>query len=296
MKKILFKLLRFSGLPLLFREFIQKNKVSILVFHDIDKETAERTFSYLSRKYNVIGLNDFIKASQNNEGSAIPKKALIITFDDGHIRNYEMLPVIKKYNIPVTIFLCSSIISTNRHFWFKYNERPFSVSKLKEKSNKQRLAFLSQIGFEQDKEFDRPQALQKRHIEEMRELVNMQAHTVFHPILPKCTFKEAEKEILGSKEALKKNYDLDVNALAYPNGDYSERDIQICKDAGYSSALTVDFGYNTTKTDMFRLKRLSTNDTSDINELIVRSSGVWSFFKTRNGRIQDYGITTNVEN
>ena len=86
--------------------------------------------------------------------SKIPRKALIITFDDGHIRNYEILPVINKYNIPVTIFLCSSIINTNRHFWFRYKNQPIETSKLKKESNKERLEMLSKAGFEQDKEFD----------------------------------------------------------------------------------------------------------------------------------------------
>jgi hypothetical protein len=35
---------------------------------------------------------------------------------------------------------------------------------------------------------------------------------------------------------------------------------------------------------VYRLKRIGVNDTDDLNELIVKSSGVWSFFKTRNGR------------
>ena len=94
MKRLILKVLRFSGLPFIFREFIQKNKVTILMFHDISKETAERTFSYLLKKYNIIELNEYLNATERKDASKIPKKALIITFDDGHIRNYEILPVI----------------------------------------------------------------------------------------------------------------------------------------------------------------------------------------------------------
>lgn len=272
--KLIFKVLRISGLPVLVRELIQRNKVTILLFHDISKETAEQTFSYLSRKYNIIDLNDFIEAHERKIGSKLPKKALIITFDDGNIRNYEILPSIRKYNIPVTIFLCTSIINTNRQYWFKSETLSVSVSKFYLQSNEWYTDLLK-YGFEKDKEFDKPQALQNTHIEDMKHYVNFQSHTMYHPILPKCNEREAQKEIFGSKEILENTYGLKINAISYPNGDYSERDILLSKEAGYKCGITVDFGYNTIETDIFKLKRLSVNDTDDINELIVRASGVW---------------------
>lgn len=294
MNKLLFILLRVTGLPIIFRELIQRNKVTILLFHDISKETAEQTFSYLSKKYNIIDLNDFIDAIDKRDKTKIPKKALILTFDDGHIRNYEMLPVIKENKIPVTIFLCAAIINSNRHYWFQHKNQPMDTEELKHLSNKEKLNILSKGGFEQDKEFDTPQALQKSHIDEMKHHVNMQAHTMFHPCLPKCDNEEARLEIFNSKEILEREYKLEINAIAYPNGDYSERDVLLAKEAGYKCGITVDFGFNSIKTDVFRLKRLSVNDTSNINELIVKASGVWSFFKTRNGRKQESGFTNKI--
>jgi peptidoglycan/xylan/chitin deacetylase (PgdA/CDA1 family) len=296
MKKLIFKLLRYSGLPFLSREIFQRNKVSILLFHDISNNTALQTFKYLTHNYNILDLNDFIEASEKKDFSKIPKKALIITFDDAHIRNYEMLPAIKKFKIPITIFLCASIINTNRHFWFKLKNKSISTSELKYKSNKNKLDLLSKVGFQQEKEFNNAQALQKVQIEEMKRYINMQSHTLFHPILPKCDDDEAKEEIFKSKQILEKEYGLNINAISYPNGDYSDRDIQLSKDAGYKCGITVDFGFNTLHTDIFRLKRLSVNDTNNIDELIVKASGVWSFFKTRNGRYQKFGYTKNTEN
>jgi peptidoglycan/xylan/chitin deacetylase (PgdA/CDA1 family) len=295
MGKMIFRIIRLSGLPFLFREILQKNKVSVLLFHDISKEIAGQTFNYLSKKYNIIHLNDFIEAIEKKDKNKIPKKALIITFDDAHIRNYEILPVIKKYNIPVTIFLCASIINTNRHFWFRFQNQSIPISILKDKSNKEKLDILSKMGFEKDKDFDKPQALQKSHIGEMKNYVNMQSHTLYHPCLPKCDNDEARTEIFNSKEILEHDYKLKINAISYPNGDYSERDILLAKEAGYKCGITVDYGFNTIKSDVFRLKRLSVNDTDDINELIVKASGVWAFFKTRNGRKQGFGFTNKIE-
>ena len=167
---------------------------------------------------------------------------------------------------------------------------------MKYKSNKDRLEILSKDGFKQEKEFDIPQALQKEQIEEMKYYINMQSHTLFHPILPKCSFNEAKKEIFKSKEILENEYSLNINAIAYPNGDYSDRDINYSKDAGYKCGITVDYGFNTQDTDIYKLKRLSVNDTDSIDELIVKASGVWAFLKTRNGRHQKNGYTKNINN
>lgn len=294
MKNFIFMALRVSGLPALVREIVQRNKVTILLFHDISEGSAERIFSYLSRKYTIIGLDDYIDAHEKKDGTKLPKKALIVTFDDGHIGNYALLSVIKKYNIPITIFLCASLINTNRHFWFKYEDLLLPVSEVKREINSW-YEDPSKYGYIKEREFDHPQSLQKNHIEDMKDHVNFQSHTLYHPILPKCKWSEARIEILKSKEILEKNYGLKINAIAYPNGDYSERDILFVKEAGYKCGITVDFGYNTIKTDIFRLKRLSIYNTDNINELSVKASGVWAFFKTINGKKQGYGLSNNIE-
>ncbi len=249
------------------------------MFHDINRSTAKRTFSYLCENYNIISLQDYIQAIEKQDKSKIPNKALIITFDDGRIENYRLLGLIKKFRIPITIFLCAGVVDTDRHFWGKLNDDSIDIQGLKKRSNKERLEILSEAGFKQDKEFDEPQALQRKHIEEMKQYVDMQSHTIFHPILPRCSTPQARKEIFGSKKLLENNFKLKIDAISFPNGDYSKREIQLVKEAGYRCAVTVDFGFNTMKTDPFRLKRLSMNDTDDINELIVKSSGVWDFFK-----------------
>lgn len=278
-KKTIFKIIRYSGISFFFRQILQKNKVTILLFHDIDVETADKIFSLLRDKYNVISLQEYLEAAFSKREVKLPDKALIITFDDGHIGNYKLLPVIKKYNLPVTIFLCASIINTNRQYWFNYKRGGNFNKKLLQTSNRERLRRLSKIGFEQEKEYDNPKALQKWQIDKMKDFINFQSHTLYHPILPRSSDKEAEKEIFESKQILEKKYHLNINAISYPNGDYSERDIRLAKQAGYKCGITVDFGFNTINSDPFKLKRLSLNDSSDLNEIIVKASGFWAFLK-----------------
>jgi len=278
MKEILFALIRYTGLPFCFREILQRNRVTIVLFHDISPKNAEVMFGFLKRNYSVISLQEFLDNYYAGTWN-FPKKPLIITFDDGHRGNYTLLPLIKKLNIPITMFLCAGIIATKRHFWFTFRYPDYSFRALQEMPNRTRLAVLHKAGFTPETEYDDVQSLSRQEIEEMAPYINFQSHTLFHPFLPKCTAEEAEREIAGSKSLLEQEFGLSVNAFSYPNGDYSQRDIGLCKKAGYRCAITLDAGSNTASTDPFCLKRLSVNDTDDINELAVKASGFWGIFR-----------------
>jgi peptidoglycan/xylan/chitin deacetylase (PgdA/CDA1 family) len=273
----------------MFREILQRNKVSIVLFHDLNASCAEKNFTYLKKHYNIISLNRFIQAVEENNPALLPRKALIITFDDGHIGNYNLLPAIIRIEIPVTIFLCSDIVATNRKFWFKYSALT-DTEQLKQLTNEERLAALAAEGFEQAAETSETEALQMQHIEDMKPFVNFQSHTRFHPCLPFCSDDEAKSEIAGSRSMLENRFGLSINAISYPNGDYSNRDIELSRHAGYKCGITVDYGFNDLNSNLFKLKRLSVNDTGDINELMVKASGLWAFLKTRNGKKQPYGF------
>jgi len=281
LRKLVFKTLRNSGVPNLFRNLFQKNKVTILVFHNLTPEVAEITINYLSQKYNIISLKSYLDACTKKSLAQIPERALVITFDDGYKENYKLIPVFRKYNFKPTIFLCAGIINTKRHFWFEENHSEYPIKQLKRLSTDRRLDLQKNHGFEIEKEYLKRQALTKNEIIEMKDIVDFQCHTLFHPCLPKSSFEEAEKEIEDSKRILEKEYGLNINSFAYPNGDYSKREIQMLEKAGYTNALTVDFGFNTLSSDPFTLKRICPNDSEDINETIVKSSGLWDFFKSK---------------
>lgn len=278
MSSLVYKILRYSGAAWLTREIVQRHKVTILLFHDMKAEDAERNFAYLKRYYSIISLNDYLEAVQYHR--SLPQKALVITFDDGHVSNYELLPIIKRLQIPVTIFLCSDIVGTHRHFWFRHSQEvKEKVESFKQLTNEQRLEELKAYGFEQHKEYSDQQALQIEHIEEMKPWVNFQSHTCYHPILPQCDDETARKEIVDSKHELESKYGLTVNALSYPNGDYSARDIRLAKEAGYTCGITVDSGFNNLESDLFRLKRVSAGDAKSTTELMVKASGIYAMLK-----------------
>ncbi|MGX7835738.1 polysaccharide deacetylase family protein, partial [Campylobacter fetus subsp. venerealis] len=85
---------------------------------------------------------------------------------------------------------------------------------------------------------------------------------------------EAEFEITNCKLTLEREYGISISSIAYPNGDYSDRDIEITKGAGYKYGLTIDKGYNSIHSDPYRLKRLDPNDTDNFDEFVVKTSGL----------------------
>ena len=245
----------------------------------MDPQLAEQHIRLLKRLYNFIPLRAYIDTRRAKVTTTLPRKALVITFDDGHKGNYGLLPVFRRYQVPATIFLCSSIVGTHRHYWWKACPNLANAHALKLLDNDERLQCLAESGFQENRKYVERQSLSREEIKELRGFVDLQSHSRYHPILPRCTDDQSWEEIAGSKTELEKIFGLGIYAFAYPNGDYSPRETMLANKAGYTCALTIDGGYNTLDTDMFRLRRLRVDDEADLNELIVKASGLWSFFE-----------------
>lgn len=276
LRNTVFLLLRYTGLPWLIRVTLQRNRVTIVAFHDPTAEHAARVLPFLARAYNVIALDDYLQARRTGDPNRLPKRALIITLDDGHIGNYALLPLLKEHRIPVTIFLCSGLIDTNRHYWFKYEHPTLHVEPLKKLPNHEKLQRLAALGFSPERQFEQPQALSRNQLRDMAGTIHFGAHTHLHPCLPNCGEEEARGEITGSKHVLEQDFGLAINSFAYPNGDYSERDVELVRQAGYTCAITIDPGFNTLETDIYRLRRITIADDDSIAATCVKASGLWA--------------------
>jgi peptidoglycan/xylan/chitin deacetylase (PgdA/CDA1 family) len=276
MRHILFLLLRLTGIPFFLREFVQRGKVTILCYHDPDPETAATHFRFLTRHYTIIPLRDYVDWCQGKSREPMPRKSLVVTFDDGHRNNYRLKDLLEKYNLPVTVFLCSGIVGTSRHYWWRAKVDRDEIRTLKLLPDEQRVERLLTLGFNEWHEYPERQALSSDEIAAMTRRVDFQAHTRLHPILPRCSRERAADEIAGSKKELETRFSLNIYAMAYPNGDYSEREIEIARSAGYECALTLDAGYNTAETELLRLRRIAMYDKAGLNEVVVKASGFWA--------------------
>jgi len=104
--------------------------VPVMMYHSIDykdkvmklsvsPESFASQIEFLhTHRYNVVGLDKIALYLQKKE--AVPSRTVAITFDDGYYNNYQYAyPILKKYNIPATIFVIVSKIGTEGYLGWK---------------------------------------------------------------------------------------------------------------------------------------------------------------------------------
>lgn len=239
--------------------FLKRNKATFILYHNPDSILFKDHIQYLSERYSIISLEEFLDHQKHQ--TTLPRNAMVITFDDGHKDNFKLLDTLVTFNIKPTIYVCSGIVGTNRKFWFKL--AGLEVGRLKKMDDPKRVAYLKQtLNFAPTDEFPETErhALTHEELLYMSRHIDFQSHTQSHPILTTCDEATAYREILQSRLELTKTLARPVVDFAYPNGDYSSREIKLLQKAGYRSARTTDVGWNDERTDPFRLKITGVND------------------------------------
>ena len=273
-KEVAAFLIRWSGLPFLVRNTFARNKVSIIQYHDPKPHVLERHLRYLARNYEFITLDRLVEARRSGDWSSLPRKSLVVTFDDGWRGNFELLGILEKYRVVPTIYLCSQIVCTSRHYWWTCDPRP---EQLKTLPNSERIRFLEQKhGFREVREFGdaERQSLNSGEIERMRGSVCFGSHSRFHPILPTCSSDESKSEIFRSKSEVERIVGAACRHFSYPNGSYTEREVAFVEEGGYDSARTTDVGWNDENCDLYRLKMTGVPDDASINRVAAGLVGI----------------------
>lgn len=278
LREIIGFLIRISNVPFITREIIYKNKATIVVYHSPKPEAFRKHIEYLSKHYNFISLNRLVDAIRDKDWSDIPVKSLVVTIDDGHKDNYKLLEIFKTYNINPTIYLCSHIVNTNRHFWFKTGH-PRSKELKRLPHDLMVNSLRDEVGYKPEKEYQDRQALNVKEIFEMLPYVEFGSHTKFHPVLTACTDEKCREEVEESRKCLEELLNQAIEHFAYPNGDYTRREIEYIAYCGYKSARTLDCGWNDVNSDPYRLKVNEVQDHATLNILCAQVSGFFPYIR-----------------
>ncbi|MDD6128914.1 MAG: polysaccharide deacetylase family protein [Veillonellaceae bacterium] len=203
-----------GGIPVLNYHQINDTEKNALT---VNTEQFEAQMKYLSENgYTAITPADMLDAWEN--GTQLPEKPVIITFDDGYLDNYNhAFPVLEKYQLKATIFLISDYVNTYPNYltWSAVQD-------------------MQQSG-----------------------LIDFESHTLSHEELTKAPdLDEAKHQLTGSKQAIEWNLGKQVNFIAYPCGEYNDAIEQATKDAGYRAAFTVNYGLAEPGEDPFILDRV----------------------------------------
>ncbi|MDO9055865.1 MAG: polysaccharide deacetylase family protein, partial [Sulfuricurvum sp.] len=133
----------------------------------------------------------------------------VITVDDGHKSVYsDMAPLVKKYKIPVTLFIYPSAISNAKYA----------------------------MTWEQLREL------------ETTKLFRVESHTYWHPNFKKEKktlsseeyAKSVEKQLGGAKKKLEERMGHEIKYLAWVFGIYDDALLVDAKKSGYAAAFTID--------------------------------------------------------
>ena len=82
----------------------------------VSDDIFEQCLRFFGRHYNVVQLSDVI-ASYRGE-RPLPKRSLLITFDDGYADNEEYaLPLLRRYGLPAVVFVFSDALNSAARPW-----------------------------------------------------------------------------------------------------------------------------------------------------------------------------------
>lgn len=263
----------YSGLDALLLNRFKRGRVCVLCYHDPAPDVLREHLGFLSRRYTFATLDDIGNGQWPGKGE---RSWVILTLDDGHVGNYELIPILKQFRVRPTIYLCTAIIDTKRTFWWLVVPSAKSRRKLMRMPNDARLEILrKRYNFSEDKDWiGERKALNRAEIHEMSKYVDFQAHTRFHPILTNCSGERCLEEIAGSRDDLQSLTGRSCIHFSFPNADYTEREIAIVKRCGYKTARTADWGWMDAGHDRFLLEAIHIPDDASMATLVGQLCGI----------------------
>ncbi|NUQ01003.1 MAG: polysaccharide deacetylase family protein, partial [Armatimonadetes bacterium] len=151
-------------------------------------------------------------------GEELPKKPILLTFDDGYDSVYKLIyPRLKQRKWPAVFFIVTSTVGR--------------------RTGKDHLTW--------------------DQMREMRAtgLFEFQAHTVTHPYLTQIPVAQMERELIDCRATLERELGSGVQFLCYPIGDRNAEVIRAAKNAGYVAGFTMTAGGSAQSDNIMEVNR-----------------------------------------
>jgi peptidoglycan/xylan/chitin deacetylase (PgdA/CDA1 family) len=256
----------------------------VLVFHKEENASLfEQIILSLKKRYTIVSIEEL-------ENILLQKKSLRnichISFDDGHASFYNIVfPVLRKYQVPVSLFISPEIVRENKNYWFQEIENydPFLLRRIiankvsipvdrisKYPCNKLfeclTVAEMDAVikTYQQQKKITAatPQNINIDQLKEMQAsgLISIGAHTQHHPILTNEDATSVANQITSSISELEKIIEKPVKYFAYPNGrptlDFAEREVNILQQNNICLAFSTATDHLSTSTNLLSIPRM----------------------------------------
>lgn len=245
-------------LPVLMYHHVGPSRPGTFPEWTVSPRQFERQMRWLAhRGYTGIRPSDWIKWLR--EGTGLPEKPILLTFDDGYEDLVEYaLPVLRRHGFAAAVFIVTARVGgTNT-----WDEVQGSAT--------HRLMTAEQIRYwaTQGIEFG--------------------AHSRTHVDLTTLSASEMEAEIIGSRDDLAKILDAPVTSFAYPFGSYNQA-VEECARRAFGITFRADEqtpGVNYLHTGQFNLQRTTVHPTDSLADLECRVRWGYSPIHERRGRLR----------
>lgn len=233
-------------IPILMYHHFKKGVNNSLI---IDPDTfKEHMIALKNSGYETIFEHDLLNYYQGI--ATLPKKPILITFDDGYESNYtKAYPILKELNMRATIYVVTNTIKEHPEDNEPYALSHLSWSQLREMYESGLIEVQSHTHNMHKKGFDSQN--------------NLTAY-ISSPINLDGTLESTQQyqnrvreDLLTSISMIENNIGNDVISLAYPYGDSSKSSEKIAKELGFSMTITTDVGVNYLENGNYLLKRIN---------------------------------------
>ena len=300
-----------SGIILTFHRILARQDMALCYDPHIlmCADTFDALLALLTMEFDVVPLDDLL----SRPGSERRRQRVALTFDDGWVDTCTVaFPLLRKYNLPASVFLCPGLMSQPgpagripeerfADIWTAWEERGETGSL--ERLLAGRLGRQSKVagrsGWSQELKMvpmtDRCRLLSEleqrcgTRAETTRSLmvwpeaaammaggITFGSHTMRHCTLTSETDETVQHELAQSRQEIEVRTGKPVRTLAYPNGAHSDRVGAIAKQAGYENALAVGGGLVTAGSNPWSVPRLSMDDF-----VVAGADGRWNASRAR---------------
>lgn len=276
---------------------------------DASPAAFEEQMRYVASHYNVISSWDVVRALRE-EGYTLPRRALVITFDDGYRCFLDAaMPVLRRLGLPVTLFVATHMAGGPATlFWWDELYRAIRSATVQQLEvaglgtlplgNKQECAeafsrivpHMERLPEEEANVVVRAIVeqcgigpIQERYLLDWEELRALEAegvaigpHTRHHPILAQAAPGRVRSETCGSWRDLTVRLQRPLPIFCYPNGRKHAVNLtamEAVKEAGMVAAFTTMPGLNLVrKTDPYRLFRIGATEGESLRHFAIKLS------------------------
>jgi len=262
---------------------LQNDCTLALCFHDPSRDLFTRIVRWFQgRQYRFLSVDELEQCFRTK--TPLPQRSVWISFDDAWRRNLtEVIPIIRDWNLPVTIFVPTQEVHRGT-FWFTHALRnaaalpePFrsDIWQLWHAPEPTRRNVMERLF-----EICPPPKREVMSVAEIAEIaklpqITIGSHSVNHALMPNCTDEELRKEINDSKRDLERWTSRPIRAFCYPNGDFDDRTGPLLAEAGYSLAFTTENHAVTLADNPYYVPRFSVMDDGSLSENICHAFGLW---------------------